>query len=448
VFPVARSTRVALALGLVAAGLRLPLALTTPFWQDEVASARILDEQTFAGVVRHVVRTESTPPLWYVLAWVVHQAGVPLYDVRLLSVAEDFVLVALVVVVAARVLPLRFAALTGGLVAVGSEFSAEGRWIRSYELFAVSTVALLLALVRACERPTAARLSLVAVVVAAGSLTHYFFLFTLAAALVWAALEPELRGTRRGIVSAAAAGLLPLAVWSPAFLAQFRHRHYGWIGSFDWREVVDTPLRLFTPDGSGTLLLAGSCVGLAAVAVGCRLLWRRGPTGRLTAVLAIAPLVLAAATWGAGVRVYAVRNMIGVGPFLAVALVSALSALPARVGRAVVPVAVLAAAAASFGWAQRAPGPAYNRIAHVLVADGWRPGDDVAVFGNRSAFRSPLEWYLPGQPLLTSTGAAQIDEPVFLVERKSASVVRLDVHELRLPRGATLFSTARASSRS
>ena len=137
---------IAFVLGALAAGLRLPLALTTPFWQDEIASARILAEPNLPAVLRHVVRTESTPPLWYAVAWLVHLAGVPFVEVRLLSVAEDAVLVAGTVLLAARLVPRRFAALAGALVAGGAQFSAEGRWIRAYELFALLTVALAFAL--------------------------------------------------------------------------------------------------------------------------------------------------------------------------------------------------------------------------------------------------------------------------------------------------------------
>jgi hypothetical protein len=134
---------------------------------------------------------------------------------------------------------------------------------------------------------------------------------------------------------------------------------------------------------------------------------------------------------------------------VAVAFARAVFALPAR-ARTVVPAAVLAAAAASFVWAQFTPGPAYDRVARALVADGWRPGDDVAVFGNRSEFRSPLEWYLPGRPVLSTTVASRIDEPVFVV--RGRSVDRLDARrwrlEWRLLRRASIFSSAQTKTRS
>ena len=420
------TTRIALALGVLAACLRLPLALTTPLWQDEVASARILSEPNLAGVLHHVVRTESTPPLWYVLAWLVHRVGVPVYDVRLLSAVEDGVLVALVVALTARVLPLRAAATAGALVAVGAEFSAEGRWIRAYELFAVLTLALAFALLRGGA-------AWVALAVAAGSLTHYFFLFVVAAAVVWIATEPAVG--RRRLLAAVAAGLVPFAAWSPWFAAQYHHHRYSWIGPFDWREVALTPLRLFTPHGS---LLAG-VAATAACAAGAAILRRRGPAGRLVGLLAFGPLVLAATVWAAGVHVYADRNLI--------AAAAALARLPLAA-----PAAVVTAATASFVVAQFHPGPPYDRFAHALVANGWRPGDAVAVYGNRSEFRSPLEWYLPGRPTLGNLVVGRIDEPVFVVAGRRPVVDRIGARNLRLDHrllnGAVVFSTARTTSRS
>src|SRR5262249_17470743 len=146
--------RLAVGLGLLAAALRLPLALTSPFWQDEVASARIVDAHTFGGAMHGVVRTESTPPLWYGVAWLMHRAGVPVYGVRLLSVAADAVVVSLVVVLCARLMPLRFAAPAGALSALGAELSGQGRWIRAYELFALLAVVLVFALLHAAADPT------------------------------------------------------------------------------------------------------------------------------------------------------------------------------------------------------------------------------------------------------------------------------------------------------
>ena len=386
---------VALAVGLLSALLRLPLALTSPLWQDEAASARILNEPTLIGAVRHVVRTESTPPLWYVAGWLLHRAGVAVSDVRLLSVAANLVLVTLVVVIGARVVTLRFAAFAGLLVAFGAEFSAEGRWIRAYELFAVLAAALVLAASSAAVAPTRQRLIRLAAVVGAGAFTHYFFLFTVAAAAAWLAFDPGARANRRRTLAAVGVGLLPFVLWSPFFLAQLHARRYSWIGGFDTRQVAETPLRLFTPYGSGAILVAGTAAALSVCVWGAIRLWGRSSFGRLCVYLAVAPLLLAATVWATGIRVYAVRNMIGIGPFLAIAAVAGLAALPRRV-KVLAPVVILSLAAGGFAWSQHAQGPEFDRIAKALVAEGWQRGDAVVVYGRRTEFRGPLGVVPPG----------------------------------------------------
>ena len=378
------------------------------------------------------MRTESTPPLWYGLGWLVHRAGVPVLDVRLVSVAENFALVALLVVLAAQLFPLRLAASAGVLVALGSEFSAQGRWIRAYELLVLLTVVLVFAAHAAALQPTRARLGALAAVVAAGTLTHYFFFFSLAATLAWLWLEPTARPSRRKTGAAVAVGLVPFAVWSPAFVAQVDHRRYGWIGPFDWRPVVETPLRQFTPLGSGWTGTVVAAVACGLCAWGAVRLAPRGPLSRLCVAAALVPFALAALTWASGLRIYADRNMIGIGPFLAVVAVAGLSGLPSHAQRVVIP-AVLVLAVGSFVLAQRSHGPVFDRIAGALVAEGWRAGDAVVVVGNRSEFRSPLEWYLPSHPTLVAGPALRLRPPVFVIGgARTLASQRADVAKRRV----------------
>lgn len=388
------------ALGAASAAIRLPPTFSAPFWQDEVASIRVVSESGFGAMLRHVARTESTPPLWYSLAWALRRAGVSFIDLRLLSVLANGLLVAGVYVITSRFLPGRYAAIAAGLVAVGSEFSGQGRWLRAYELAAALAVALYGALVAAWRQPSTRRLAILAGITAAGSLTHYFFCFLVAAAGIWVWLEPEARPARVRLAAALALGLAPLSAWAPELLAQFRQQRFSWIGPFRFELVLTTPLRLFSSFGLGPW---EPLVGIAILlfgAYGASRLWRRGGGGgRLIVVLWVAPLCLAAIVWAAGIDIYAVRNMIGIGPFFVASFVAGLAALPRRSAE-IVAVAVVTAAGAGFVSSARHHGPAYNTLARLLVAQGWRAGETIAVFGNASEFRSPLEWYLPGRPSL------------------------------------------------
>jgi len=403
----------AAAVGTATIALRLPRAFGNSLWQDEVASARILREPSFTGMLRHVTRTESTPPLWYALAWLVHHAGVSIHDTRLLSVAVDGVLAAAVVLLAWRLVTPVLATLAGVLVAVGGQLAAHGRELRAYELLALLAVLFAAALGRAARRQSTGRLAQLGAVAAAGGLTHYFFFFTAAAGLGWVWLAGLPRAARLRVSAAIVLGLAACAVWLPQFLAQYRANRYGWIGPFQARAVLSTPLRLFTPFLAGDAALVAAVAVAAALVTGSVLLWRRG--GGLYAALAVGPLAAAALVWLAGIRVYATRNLIEVAPFAAIALVAALGALPRRV-TATAAVGLAALAVGSYGWNQFRPSTSYAAIADALVDKGWQPRDPVAVFGGFYDYRSPLEWYLPHAPrFVRGSDRTRVRSVVFVI---------------------------------
>ena len=448
--PLGNGRLVAAAVGAATVGLRLPRAFSSSFWQDEVASARILREPTFGGMLHHVERTESTPPLWYALGWLTHAAGVSIHDTRLISVACDGLLAAGVVLLAWRVVPPVLATVAGVLVAVGGQLSAHGRELRAYELLALLALLFALALASAARRPGFGPLLSLGVVTTAGGLTHYFFFFTAAAGVAWLWLGDVPRAARARASATVALGLAACAVWLPQFLVQYRNDRYGWIGAFKLRVVLSTPLRLFTPLLDGGAQRAAALFVLGALGGGVVLLWRRGGDASLVAALAVGPLVLSGLVWLAGVRVYATRNLVEMAPFTAIALVAALGALPRRAAASgAAALAVLAVGA--YGLNQLRPTTQYAQVAHALVAAGWQPGDPVAVFGGFYAYRSPLEWYLPHAPTFVHGSTRTAMRSVLFVVGPGHRVERIRVdgpvdrdRRLRL---ATILTPARVPAR-
>ena len=381
----------------VAGVVRLPGALHHAFWQDEVASARIVVEQSPVRMLHDVVASESTPPLWYALGWLAHRAGASPVEIRLLSAAAGAALAAAVVVYARRHVPTWAAGLAGLAAALGYQFVLHGEELRAYALYALLSVLLALAAERVVDEPTRPRAAALAAVVAAGSLTHYFFVLLVAGVGVWALHSPA----RRLLLGSVAAGLVPVGLWTPMLLRQWKHDGFSFIGAFDAHDVVLTYWRLFAraqPSMPVLHELAPLAVAVLVVA-GAVLLARASAAGRLCASLAVLPVLVAGLAWLAGVDVFDVRNLIGVGPFAAVAAAGAMTRFPARVAA---PAACLCAAllVAGFVQAERVPPVAYDRIAADLAAEGWRPGDPILVYGNVYALRTPLEWYLPGRPRL------------------------------------------------
>jgi hypothetical protein len=417
---------------------------TQAFWQDEVASARIIDEPTLRGMLAHVARTESTPPLWYTLGWLLRRAGTPMQDIRLLSVVAGALLAALVVDVARRLVPLPFAALAGLLVAFGGQLVGHGQELRSYELLALLSAVLARCLLAEIEAPARRRELALGATVAAGGLTHYFFAFTVVAALAWLWLDRDVRAVRRRATAAIIVGGFVAAAWGPVMLTQFHQGRFWWIGSFRVRTVLAVPTRLFTYAYSNTTLgIAVSVAGLALVAAGCVRLSRASAAGRLVAVLALAPVAEAAVVWAGGVRIFALRNLIGVAPFVAVAAAAALAAVPRRM---VVPtwVAATALLVVPFTPLGGSSGgtPPYDAMARALVAEGWTPSQPVAVFGNFYPYRAPLEWYLPHQPVLDASRlTSRVCKSLYVVRGDDVQRLRLTtaIRTDRALRGATIL---------
>jgi hypothetical protein len=436
--------RVMVAVALIAAAVRVPGVYTQAFWQDEVASARILDEPTFRGMLAHVARTESTPPLWYTLGWLMRQAGVPMQDVRLLSVAAGALLAALVVDLARRFVSLPLAALAGLAIALGGELVGHGQELRSYELLALLSIVFARCLLAEVEAPSRRREVALGASVAAGGLTHYFFAFSVIAALAWLWLDRDMRTVRRRATAAVLIGGGIAAAWGPVMLSQYHAGRFWWIGPFRLRTVLAVPARLFTYAYANTPPgIAVGATGALLVGFGCFRLSRASAAGRLVAVLAVAPIAEAALVWAGGMHIFALRNLIGVSPFVAVAAVAALAAAPHR---AALSLGVASAALLLLPFTPFAEGgggtPPYDAMARALVAEGWTPAAPVAVFGNFYPYRAPLEWYLPHRPVLDASRlGSRICRTLFVVRGDDVKRLRLTVaiRSDRALRGATVL---------
>ena len=373
------------------ATLAISRALDYSFWQDEVGAARVITRPGPIEMLRNVTSTELHPPGFYTLGWFLSRAGAPAAWGRAISVVAAIALTVVVVLYARRFMPVWAAALAGLLTALGWQFVDHSWELRPYSVFALVCVLFALALERAAEHPTRGRLTTLALVVAAGAMTHYFFVFTLVAGLIWLA---SVR-VKRPILIAIGAGLVPLLLWLPALYKQYHGGGYKWIGSFRPRVVVESYASLFYRAPAGYAL---GLVVLGVVAAGVIWLWRDSDAGALTALCAVVPVVIAALVWATGREIFLPRNLIGAAPFAAVAIAAALASLPR-------PLALLATGLAGAlmiaGYLHtRAPiVPAYDRVADALVRQGWHENDPILVFGPRYSYLHPLDWYLPGSRL-------------------------------------------------
>lgn len=413
-----------IAVALTAVAVRAPGAFAHALWQDEVASARILSEPTLARAVVRVAHTESTPPLWYVLAWLLHHAGVGIVETRLLSVAAAGVAAGGAFALARRLGGTGAGLGAGLLLACSEQLAVYGESLRAYALLVALAALFALAVLDAAAEPTRRRLAVVGALAAAGMWTHYFFALTILAALVWLARQPG----RVRVGGAIGAGAATLLAWSPELARQVHNGRTWWIGAFRFRNVLAAPLRLYTFTLNGTTpgRMLGVLVFLVLAAAAA--IVARERAGRLAVALVFVPVVVAATAWAAGLKVYALRNLLEIAPFAAVVL--SVAAARVRLQPAVLTLAAALGVALAFSEAHRVP--AYDAMAHRLVASGWTPAVPIAVPGDPLRFRGPIEWYLPGRPVLVPA-AGRCTSVLALSERGRVR------HVAATPEGSTLL---------
>ncbi len=311
---------VLLAVTLVA---RVPGAVRDALWQDEIATVHVISEPTLRSTLAQIVARESTPPAYYVTARAVDRAASRLgpqgraRTVRALSIGFSLACTLLTFELALRLLPLWGAALAGLLSSFAAMLVAHGYELRSYSLLALASVAFALALERAAARPALGRLAVLSAVVVVGSLTHYFFLLTLAAGGLWLLLSGRGRSVVGRADGALAVGLLPLVLWSPYWLDQYRHGFYATAPRLTIENFLQFFPALFVPRAVVGHLGIAVAVGATAAVLVPTVLLLRHPEGRLCALFVLVPvLVVTAMVWASGERIFNARNLIGVAGVL------------------------------------------------------------------------------------------------------------------------------------
>src|SRR3954454_2899548 len=357
--------------------LRVPGALHNAFWHDEVYSARVIVAHSPVAAVQRVEQTESSPPGWYLLGWLLHHVGVSVTDVRILSALAGALTAALVVLLALQFMALWAAAFVGLTTAVGYEYVYQGEQLRCYALLVLVAVATVIALLRAAEQPTIARLAQVAVCVAVGSYTHYFFAFVVIAGLVWVATSTA-GIVRRRLGAGMLIGLAAVLPWIPSFIDEHNRASYRFgIGQCRPGLVLPSYWKMVFPSlPSGGLLRIAAVGGLlAAIGAGAVLLSRQGIEGRLCAIMATVPVVVSACLWRGGEPIFNVRNVLEAGPFAAICVGVVLMRLGRYAGPAVAALlVVLLLPGVVRADINRNPIP-FDAIARALRSEGWTSSD-------------------------------------------------------------------------
>jgi 4-amino-4-deoxy-L-arabinose transferase-like glycosyltransferase len=322
---------------LLAAALRFDRLGHQSFWYDEAWTAYLVRLHP-GEMLRAVPQSESTPPLYYALAWVwarifgFHEAGL-----RSLSALAGTVTVVLAYVAGATLATRRIGLVAAALAATSPILVWYGQEARSYALLVALAALSLLCFARARARPSGRRLAAWALASIAALATHYFAAFAVApeaALLLWQARRgAPWRATlaAAGAVAACGAALLVLA------LHQLHRHNAAWNDRLTLgHRLGELPRELlagFPPGPSRWLPWASGAVVLAALALlATRSDARERRAATLAAALGLAAVLLPLAFAALGADYLLTRNLLVAWLPLALVLAAGLGAR--RAGRA------------------------------------------------------------------------------------------------------------------
>ena len=196
--------------GVTAAGAAIRFATLSvqSFWLDEAVTHRLVTS-SLGAMLRAIPHSESTPPLYYVLAWAWSRVfGAGEAGLRSLSALFGTATIVLVALIARRLAGDRAAVAAAALAAANPLLIWYSQEARAYALLVALCAVTVWCLLRRdwIGWAIAAALALA---------THYFAVFIVVPELAWALSQRELRpkAARAALVPAAAAvALLPLAI--------------------------------------------------------------------------------------------------------------------------------------------------------------------------------------------------------------------------------------------
>src|SRR5215204_1376947 len=129
------------------------------YWFDEAVTVQLL-RMDLGDMLSAIPDSESTPPLYYVVAWLWTQLfGTGEVGLRSLSALAGTATIPVAYAVGARALSARAGLVAAALVAANPLLVWYSQEARAYALLVLLTALTVLVLPRALERPTAGRLT-------------------------------------------------------------------------------------------------------------------------------------------------------------------------------------------------------------------------------------------------------------------------------------------------
>ncbi len=309
--------RTAIAVGLLCglgAALRFYRLGHQGFWFDE-ANTVLLVHFSLGKMIGLIPHTESTPPLYYCVAWVWARVfGFGEAGLRSLSAVAGVVTIPVAYGAGAKLVSRRTGLAVAALCACNPFLLWYSQEARSYSLLVLFSALALLAFAYLLEEPTRRRAGIWVVCCALALATHYYAAVVVVPQAGWLLFQYRRDGLVQAAVGLAIACGLALV---PLALSQHSTGHDSWIGHspIGIRLAQIVPQFLIGTDAPIRTVLKFTAMALALGALGLlltvpsRLLRQRA---WLAGGLALAGFLLSLAFAGAGSDALITRNIIGV----------------------------------------------------------------------------------------------------------------------------------------
>jgi mannosyltransferase len=402
-----RSVQLLAGITAAAAALRFSTLGVQSYWFDEATTVHLL-RMDLGGMLGAIPDSESTPPLYYALAWLWSKVfGVSEWGLRSFSALVGTATVPVVYALGRRAISERAGLVAAALTAASPLLVWYSQEARAYALLVLLCALATLLAIEARDRPRARAFVLWALVSALALTTHYFAAFVVAPLALWLLRSRRDRATLTAVAAVGVVGLalLPLAAdQADGVRADFIQ------GTSLAQRIAEVPKQFLVGYAAPGDIPALIVAALLAI-YGAWLLLRRVEVAERRRALTLAalgavaigvPLLLAVV----GVDYLITRNVIAawVPLFAALAAGFAFDGLGrlAAIGLCVIGVALTIAINFDTeyqrddwrGVAESLPPPTGRRALVVSPVNGL----------------VPLEYYLPGSRPLPSTGNTTVSE--------------------------------------
>ena len=324
------------ALTLLAAALRFARIGHQGFWFDE-ANTALLVHFSPGKMIGLIPQTESTPPLYYCVAWAWARVfGYGEAGLRSLSALAGLLTVPVVFAAGRKLISVRAGLIAAALTASNPVLIWYSQEARSYELLVLLTSLSLLAFAYARARPTPRSLAAWVIASAVALATHYYAVLAVVPEAIWLLVVHRRRRPVQiavAVVGLCGLGLIPLAI------SQHGTGRSTWISSSPLRRRLGQIVPQFAAgfDGPAHGVLEPVSLAIVVLALVLLVLARSSDAARrgalVAAGLALAGFLLSLLLVAVGFDDLLTRNMLGLWPACALLVAGGLAvARPRFVG--------------------------------------------------------------------------------------------------------------------